>query len=288
MFLIIGWIIVLASVIGGFLMAGGHLAALIQPSELVIICGAAIGALMASVTAKKLKKVGKNVKLVMGNSPHTPDAYLQLLSLLYEIIQKQKKEGLIALESDVENPESSALFNKYAAIKQFPLAFEFMRDYLRLIISGNLDPVELDALMDHEIVTAKHELGSPAGIIQKVADGLPAFGIVAAVMGVVITMSSVGKVSNAELGHHVAAALVGTFLGILMSYGFVAPIASSMEQRADDDIKMLECIKVVIIASLHQYAAPICVEFGRKILYSSERPSFTEMEAAIKKAKSGG
>lgn len=287
MFLIIGWILVTASVLGGFLMVGGHVSALIQPSEFVVIGGAAIGGFIAGSSPKKLKKVMKGLKAAMGNSPHNPDAYLQLLSLLFEIIQKQKKEGLIALEADVENPQSSKLFLKYPALQKFPLAQTFLTDYLRLIISGNLDPIELDALMDHEITTAKHELGAPAMLVQKMADALPAFGIVAAVLGVVHVMGSVGQVSNAELGVMIAAALVGTFLGILLSYGFVSPVATTMEARADDDVKMLECIKVVIIASLHQYAAPICVEFGRKVLYSSERPTFSGLEAAIKKAKQG-
>ena len=287
MFLIIGWILVTASVLGGFLMVGGHIAALVQPSEFVVIGGGAIGGFIAGASPKKIKKVIKGLKAALSNSPHTADAYLQLLSLLYEIIQKQKKEGLIALEADVENPQSSPLFQKYSAIQKFPMALEFLTDYLRLIISGNLDPIELDALMDHEITTAKHELGAPASLVQKLADGLPAFGIVAAVLGVVHVMGSVGQVSNQELGVMIAAALVGTFLGILLSYGFVGPISSAMEARSDDDVKMLECIKVVIIASLHQYAAPICVEFGRKVLYSAERPSFTGLEAAIKKAKNG-
>lgn len=287
MFLIIGWVIVVASVLGGYASHGGNIAALWQPSEIVIIIGAAIGATMAAASPKKFKKLIKGVKKALGKSPHTPDAYLEILCLLFEIIQKQRKEGVIALEADVENPESSALFQKYPAIQKMPVAFEFMRDYLRLIISGNLDPIELEALMDHEITTAKHDVGVPSGMVAKMADALPAFGIVAAVMGVVTVMGSVGKVSNAELGVMIAAALVGTFLGILASYGFVGPLASAIEGNADDDIKILEVIKVVIIASLHQYAAPICVEFGRKVIYSAERPDFAELEAALKKAKQG-
>jgi chemotaxis protein MotA len=286
MFLILGWAIVLASVVGGFLMVGGHLAALIQPSEMIIIGGAATGAFMASNSPKKIKKIAKSLGKSFSGSKHTPEAYMQVLVLLFEIIQKQKKEGVVALEADVENPGASPLFKRYPAISQFPVALTFLCDYLRLIISGNMDPVELEALMDHEITTAKHELGGPGSQIQKLADALPAFGIVAAVMGVVHVMGSVGKVSNAELGQMIAAALVGTFLGILLSYGFVGPVASTMEQRTDDEIKMLECIKVVLLASLHQYAGPICVEFGRKVLYSSERPDFAALEAAIKKAKS--
>ncbi len=287
MFIIIGWIIVTASVIGGFVMAGGHVTALWQPSEMVTILGAAIGGLIAAASPKKLKKVGKGFKGALGKSSHTPQAYMEILLLLFELTQKQKKEGVVALEADIENPDSSPIFQKYPAIKSMPIAFDFLRDYMRLILSGNLDPIELESLMDHEITTVKHELSVPSAMVSKLADGLPAFGIVAAVMGVVHTMGSVGKVENAVLGGMVGAALVGTFLGILVSYGYVTPVAATMEARADEDVKALEVIKVVIIASLHQYAPAICVEFGRKVIYSSERPSFTELDEAIRAAKKG-
>lgn len=287
MFIIIGWIIVTASVIGGFVMAGGHVTALWQPSEMVTILGAAIGGLIAAASPKKLKKVGKGFKGALGKSNHTPQAYMEILLLLFELTQKQKKEGVVALEADIENPDSSPIFQKYPAIRSMPIAFDFLRDYMRLILSGNLDPIELESLMDHEITTVKHELAVPSAMVSKLADGLPAFGIVAAVMGVVHTMGSVGKVENAVLGGMVGAALVGTFLGILVSYGYVTPVAATMEARADEDVKALEVIKVVIIASLHQYAPAICVEFGRKVIYSSERPSFTELDEAIRAAKKG-
>lgn len=286
MYLLIGYGIVVFSVFGGFMMAGGHLGALFQPLEVLMIVGAAVGAFIAANPKKKIIKVGKIIPKLVKPSSHTPKAYLDLLTLLFEIMNKSKRDGMIALESDIENPGDSELFKKYGEFyENHKTAVEFLCDYLRLVISGNMDPNELESLMDHEIITVKQELGGPTHAMQAVADGMPAFGIVAAVMGVVHTMSSVASASSAELGLLIAHALVGTFLGILLSYGFIAPIVSLMGQKADESIKMLECIKVVIICSLHNYAPQISVEFGRKILFTTVRPSFIDLEASVKAAK---
>lgn len=268
------------------MLAGGHLGALFQPLEILMIAGAAIGAFIASNQPKKLKKVAKTIPSLIRPSSHNEKTYMELLTLLYEIMNKSKRDGMIALEADIENPKDSALFQKYGEfLNHHPVAVEFLCDYLRLVISGNMDPIELEALMDHEIVTVKQEIGGPVHAMQSVADGMPAFGIVAAVMGVVHTMASVGSASSAELGMLIAHALVGTFLGILLSYGFVAPLVSLMGQKGDESIKMLECIKVVVISTLHDYAPQISVEFGRKVLFSSDRPKFVDLEASLKAAK---
>jgi len=209
---------------------------------------------------------------------------MELMALLYDLLQKARKEGLMAIEADVDAPQDSAIFQRYPAIAAEHEVVEFVTDYLRMMVSGNLNSFELENLMDNEIETHHHEAMVPSHAIQKVADGLPAFGIVAAVMGVVHTMGSVGK-PPAELGQMIAHALVGTFLGILLAYGFVAPLSTLLEQKADETTKELQCVKVTLLASMQGYAPTIAVEFGRKVLFSTERPSFVELEAHVKQKK---
>ncbi|MBA3903223.1 MAG: flagellar motor stator protein MotA [Rhodocyclaceae bacterium] len=285
MFVIIGYVAILGSVIGGFIMAGGHVAALIQPNELVIIGGAALGAFLVSNTPKTVKSTLKMLPSVLKGSRFNKTLYIELLSMLYEILAKVRKEGLMSIESDVENPEASPVFSKYPSIQHDHHAMEFLTDYLRLMVGGNLNAFEIENLMDNEIETHHHEGEVPAHALAKLADGLPAFGIVAAVMGVVHTMESVG-IPPAELGKLIAAALVGTFLGILLSYGFVAPLATLLEQKLAESTKMFQCMKVTLLASMNGYAPQVAVEFGRKVLYSTERPGFRELEDEVKQRKS--
>lgn len=285
MLLIVGYVVVLGCVFGGFLMSGGHLAALWQPNELVIIGGAALGAFIASNGSKQLKATLKAIPTALKGSKYTKALYLELMSMLSEVLMKVRKEGLMSIEGDVESPEQSPIFSKYSAIMADHHVMEFITDYLRLMVSGNMDAFQIENLMDNEIETHHQEGHIPVHSVSKVADGLPAFGIVAAVMGVVHTMESV-HLPPAELGMLVAAALVGTFLGILLAYGFVAPIASALEQKLDESSKMLECVKVTLLASLNGYAPQLAVEFGRKVLYSTERPTFMELEEHIKQSRS--
>jgi len=281
---IIGYVIVLGAVLGGFALAGGHLAAIYQPLELLIIGGGALGAFIVSNPGKTLKSTLKAVPGLLKGSRFTKSLYMELMSMLYEVLTKIRKEGLMSIERDVEAPHESALFSKYPQVSKDHHLLEFLTDYLRLMVSGNLNAHEIEALMDCEIETHHQEGEAPASAIQKVADGLPAFGIVAAVMGVVHTMASVGKPPS-ELGMMIAHALVGTFLGILLAYGFVGPLASLLEARVKEGSKQFECIKVTLLASLNGYAPSIAVEFGRKILFSTERPTFLELEAHVKQAK---
>jgi chemotaxis protein MotA len=284
MLVIIGYVIVVGSVFGGFAMAGGHLAAVWQPLELLIIGGAAIGAFVTGNSVKTVKATLKALPLTLKGAKQSKARYLALMGLLFDILTKVRKEGLMSIERDVENPGESALFSKYTDVAADHHLVEFITDYLRLMVSGNLNPMEIENLMDNEIDTHHHEAMIPAHAIQKAGDGLPAFGIVAAVLGVVHTMASVG-LPPAELGMLIAHALVGTFLGILLAYGFVGPLSSRLEQRCDDATKELQCVKVTLLASLNGYAPAIAVEFGRKILYSTERPSFLELESAVKPAR---
>ena len=284
MFLLLGYAIVIASVLGGFALGGGHLVAIYQPVELLIIAGAAFGAFIVGNSPKSLKATFAALPACLRGSKYTKALYMELMALLYEILNKTRKEGLMSIERDVENPAESALFGKYPAVNGDHHLVDFLTDYLRLMVSGNMNAFEIENLMDHEIETHHHEAEVPATTIQKVADGLPAFGIVAAVMGVVHTMESVG-LPPAELGILIAHALVGTFLGILLAYGIVGPIALLLEQRANESTKILQCVKVTLLATLNGYATAIAIEFGRKVLYSTERPTFLELEEHVKGAR---
>lgn len=284
MFVIIGYIVVCGTIFGGYAMAGGHLGGLWQPLEVLMIFGGAIGAFIVGNDAKALKSTVKALPSLFKGSKYNKILYLDLLSLLYEILTKIRKDGMMSIENDVENPESSPLFSKYPKILHDHHVMDFICDYLRLMVSGNMDAFQVENLMDNELETHHMEGHVPAHCIAKLGDGLPAFGIVAAVMGVVHTMENVA-LPPAELGILIAHALVGTFLGILLAYGFVGPLSGLLEQKLDESSKMLQTVKVTLLASLNGYAPAIAVEFGRKVLYSTERPGFSELEEHVKQAK---
>ncbi|MEB0134027.1 flagellar motor stator protein MotA [Actimicrobium sp. CCC2.4] len=285
MLVIIGYIVVMLSVFGGFAMAGGHLASLWQPIELLMIGGGALGAFFVGNNGKAMKATMQALPTLLKGSKFTKSLYMDLMSLMFEILTKVRKEGLMSIEGDVEKPEESPIFSKYPSIMHDHHVVEFITDYLRLMVSGNMDAFQIENLMDNEIETHHHEGEVPVHCIAKLGDGLPAFGIVAAVMGVVHTMASVG-LPPAELGILIANALVGTFLGILLAYGFVGPLASLLEQKLDESTKIYQCIKVTLLASLNGYAPALAIEFGRKVLFSTERPTFGELEEHIKQSKS--
>ena len=285
MLIIAGYIIVLASVFGGFALSGGHLGALFQPLDLLMIGGAAAGAFFVGNNGKAIKATLKALPSLFRGSKYTKALYMELMSLLFEILSKVRKEGLMSIEADIDSPEESAIFNKYPSILADHHIVEFMTDYLRLMVSGNMDAFQIENLMDNEIQTHHTEGEIPVHTIAKLGDAMPAFGIVAAVRGVVHTMDSVG-LPPAELGILIAHALVGTFLGILLAYGFVGPLSSTLEQKLHESTKVFECVKVTLLASLNGYAPALAVEFGRKVLVSTERPTFSELEEHIKQSKS--
>jgi chemotaxis protein MotA len=284
MLVVIGFIVVAFSVFGGFVMAGGHLASLLQPIELLMIGGAAAGALVAGNTIKALKATGAAVPTLFQGSKYNKELYLDLLLVLYAIFTKIRNEGMKNIEEDVEEPEKSKIFMRYPKILASHHHVEFICDYLRLMVSGTMDPFQIENLMDVEIETHHHEGEVPVHVFAKMADAMPAFGIVAAVMGVVHTMASVG-LPPAELGILIAHALVGTFLGILLSYGFVAPLANLLESKLHDSTKSFEWMKIAILANMNGFPPAVAVEFGRKVLYSTERPGFKELEDQIKATK---
>jgi chemotaxis protein MotA len=205
-----------------------------------------------------------------------------LLKLVYDILMKIRKEGVMAIEADLEKPEASPIFKKYPVVLADHHMVVFITDCLRLIVGGNMDPHELESLLEYELETHHKEVHEPALAVQKVADALPGFGIVAAVLGIVNTMSALEGADTATIGHKVGAALVGTFLGILVSYGFVGPIASAMEHKASEDGKAFEVVKMALVASVRGYAPPVAIEFARKLLYSEVRPTFNDLEAQLK------
>jgi chemotaxis protein MotA len=284
MLVIVGYVVILASIFGGFAMAGGHLASLWQPVEVIMIGGGALGAMLVGSGPKVMKATFKALPSVFKGSKYSKALYMELLTLLFELLAKVRKEGLMSIESDVEDPHASPIFSKYPTISHDHHVVEFITDYLRLMVGGNLNAMEIENLMDNEIETHHQEGHIPVSAVAKLGDGLPAFGIVAAVMGVVHTMESVG-IPPSELGMLIAAALVGTFLGILLAYGFVGPLSTLLENKLQESSKVFECIKVTLLASLNGYAPQVAVEFGRKVLYSTERPSFLELEEHVKQSK---
>lgn len=284
MLVIIGYVVVSASVFGGFALAGGHLAALFQPLELLMIGGAAVGAFLVGNTGKSIKATLAALPQVFKGAKYTKETYMELMALMYELLGKIRKEGLMSIEGDVEKPEESPVFAKYPKILADHHVVEFLTDYLRIMVSGNLNAMEIENLMDIEIETHHHEALAPAHTVAKMGDAMPAFGIVAAVMGVVHTMESVG-IPPAELGILIAHALVGTFLGILLAYGFVGPLGAVLEQKAEESSKMFQAIKVVLLANLNGYAPAMAVEFGRKVLISTDRPGFLELEEHVKQKR---
>ena len=283
MFLLIGYVVILAASVGTYAVHGS-LAALWVPMEYLAIVGLTIGGFVAGNGAKAIKATVAALPSVLKGSPLNKALYMELLAMLYEILGKVRKEGLMSIEGDIENPESSPIFSKYPSVTADHHVLDFITDYLRMMVGGNLNAFEIENLMDNEIETHHHEALVPAHVMSKTADSVPAFGIVVAVMGVVNVMGSVGE-PPAVLGKMIGGALVGTFLGILVSYGFVAPIAGQLEQKAEEGGKIYQCIKAVLLASMNGYAPQVAVEFGRKVLYSTDRPTFMELEEDLKGRK---
>lgn len=283
MLLIIGYVVILAASVGTYAIHGS-LGALWVPTEYIAIVGLTIGGFVAGNTGKVVKATLKDLPAVFKGSKFSKALYMDVLALLFEILSKVRKEGLMSIESDIENPEGSPIFSKYPNVVADHHVVEFMTDYLRMMVGGNLNAFEIENLMDIEIETHHHESETAPHAVSKVADSVPAFGIVVAVMGVVNVMGSVGQ-PPAVLGKMIGGALVGTFLGILISYGFVAPLAGQLEQKAGEGSKIYQCIKVILLASMNGYAPQVAVEFGRKVLYSTERPSFAELEEDLKSRK---
>ena len=286
MFVLVGWGLALVCIFGVYIVHGGNIGVILKalPFELITIFGAAAGAFLANNQMKVIKASIAGIGKCFKGSKYSKARYMELMALLYDILQKARKEGLMAIEKDVESPAESEIFKKYATVGNDHHVVEFMTDYLRMMVSGNLNAHEIEALMDSEIDTHHQEAHAPIAAIARLAGALPAFGIVAAVLGVVNTMGSVGQ-PPAVLGGMIASALVGTFLGILLAYGVVEPLGGLLEQKSEDAAKELQCIKTTLLASMQGYNPSTAIEFGRKVLFSTERPSCIELEAHVRGKK---
>jgi chemotaxis protein MotA len=280
MFTIIGAVIVIASVIGGYVANGGHLEVLFQPFEVMIIVGAAAGAFVISNRKPVLSATGKAIPELLKGERYDKAAYLELLTMLYSVFKLAKSKGALVLEQHVEHPHDSTLFQRFPSFIGDEHAVTFFCDYLRLLTLGTDNHHEMETLMDEDLETHRSEHHAVASAISTMADGMPALGIVAAVLGVIHTMGSITE-PPAVLGHLIGGALVGTFMGVLLSYGFVGPIASAVLARGNAEERYFLCMKAAILAYMQGYAPSVAVEFARKALNTDVRPTFYEVEEAV-------
>jgi chemotaxis protein MotA len=282
MFTIIGIIVVTGAVFGGFMMEHGNPAILFVPAEAVIIFGAALGSFLVASPTKVVRLVVGHISAIFSGKAHSKEHFLELLSLLNVLFVKIRKDGLISIEGEIENPESGTIFPNYKNLLANKTALDFICDNLKVIISSNMPPHEMENLMEVDMEAHHHETMIPAHSVSKVADSLPGFGIVAAVLGVVLTMGKIDQPPEV-LGHSIGAALVGTFLGVLLCYGFVGPMAANLEHQAKENQSFFNVIKVAIVAFVGGSAPQLAVEFGRRAIPGEERPSFNELETHLRK-----
>lgn len=275
--LVFGALIVVGCLAGGYLWAGGHLLALFQPAELLIIGGAGAGAFVIANPIRTLRECLHSFPLLFKGSPYNREYHLEGLALMHALLAKVRKDGLMSIEMDVEDPGNSAIFKKYPRLASRKRVRDFICDYFRIIVSGNMNSYEIENLMDIDLDASSHAAKKPSEVFSHLAESLPAFGIIAAVMGVVVTMSFIGG-PPAELGHKIGAALVGTFLGILMAYGFVGPAAKLLQNIAEEEEQFFLCLKTCIVAYLNGYPPKTVIEFGRMTISPDIRPSFYEVE----------
>jgi chemotaxis protein MotA len=285
MFVIIGIVVVFGCIVSGYLMEHGNLRVLIQPAELVIIAGAAMGTVLVANPLHILKKIVAGISGAFRGSKFTRQAYIDSLKMMYNLLNKARKDGLMSLESDVEQPEKSPLFSKNEMFMQNHHIRDFVCDSLRMAITG-VDSFELDQMLDLDLEVHHHDATQPTMALSTMADSLPGLGIVAAVLGVVITMGALGGPPE-EIGHKVAAALVGTFLGILLCYGFVGPLAANMSKAAEEEHAFLYVMRVLMVSFLKGTAPIMAVEVARRAIPGHVRPAFQELEKACRD-KSGG
>lgn len=276
MLLVVGALVVVGAVIGGYLAAGGALLVLFQPAEFIVIIGAAIGNLLISTPIDVLKRMAAQIGALLRHAAAKSD-YAELLGLLFQIFKQMQQDGVMSLEAHFEEPEKSPVLSQYPRFLARRDALDFLADSAKVMVVGGITPHDLDALMTEDLASRRHEALEPSMSLARVADALPGLGIVAAVLGVVITMAHIDGPPS-EIGHKIAAALIGTFFGILLSYGFVQPLASSLEHRVTEDQHYLQCIKAGLLAAYKGSAPAVSVECARRVLPEHVRPSFAETE----------
>lgn len=281
MFIIIGAVVVLGSLVTGFSMAGGSIGALIQISEFITIGGAATGALLIMAPLPTIKKIISAITGALGEKHLEKEEYMLLLKTLYDIFLVAQRDGLLAIEKHIENPAQSDVLNQSEAFLKNEIAMAFFSDTLKVMLSGGVPPHEIEALMDTEIETYETENKPIAELLTKLGDSFPGLGIVAAVLGIIVTMSSINE--GAEVvGHHVAAALVGTFLGVLLAYGFVGPLATNIEHNVETQVRFMETIKTAVVAYAKGNPPIVAVEIARRTLFQDVRPTFSELESYLR------
>jgi chemotaxis protein MotA len=281
MFVIIGIVVVIGAIVGGYLMEHGNIKVLLQPAELLIIGGAAAGTVLIANPLHILKKIVGGFASVFGGAKYGKPQYQDTLKMLYQLFSRARKEGLMALESDSDNPEQSPVLSQYPKFLKDHHALQFVCDTIRMAAAGGIEPFDVDQMMELDMEVHHHDASIPVASLSTMADSLPGLGIVAAVLGVVITMGALGGPPE-EIGHKVAAALVGTFLGILLCYGFVGPIAANMAKSTDEEHSYYHVLRVVIVSFIKGSPPSIAVEFGRRAIPGHLRPSFQEMEKYLK------
>jgi chemotaxis protein MotA len=285
----IGWLVALGCGLTGFVWLGGHLEQLWVPQEFLVIFGAAFGTLIAGNKFRNLKNLLVSFGAVVFNRGHDRKDNLDLLCLMFELLQKVKKEGALALEADIDQPEASSIFLKYPSVLKKIRLIEFITDYFRMMLDGSVTLNQIEAVMGQEIDVMHHESMEPSLSSTTMADSLPAFGIVAAIIGVIHTLSTIsaGKAPG-EIGANIATALVGTLLGVFTAYAIFSPIARTLEQKADEDLRPYQAIKEILIAHYSNFSPMVAVEYGRKVLYSDQRPSMLELESRMKSSLGTG
>ena len=281
MFVIIGIVVVIGAILGGYLMEHGNLKVLIQPAELVIIGGAALGTVLIANPLYILKQIIGGLLGVFGSSKYGKSQYMKNLKMLYELFSRARKEGLMALETDSDNPEQSPVFSKYPKFLKDHHALPFVCDTIRMAAGGGIEPFDVDQMIESDMEVHHHDATTPVAALSTMADALPGLGIVAAVLGVVITMGALGGPPE-EISHKVAAALVGTFLGILLCYGFIGPIAANMSKATEEEHAFYQVMRVVIVSFIKGSPPTIAVECGRRSIPGNVRPTFQELEKYIK------
>jgi chemotaxis protein MotA len=281
MFAIIGIVVVFGAVVGGYLMEHGNLRVLLQPAELLIIGGAGIGTVLVANPLHILKQIAAGIGGVFGGSKFTKARYIESLKMMYDLLNKARKDGLVALESDIEEPDKSPILSKYPAFLKDHHVRNFVCDTMRMAVTGGIEPFDVDQMMEADMDVHHHDATLPISALSTMADSLPGLGIVAAVLGVVITMGALGGPPE-EIGHKVAAALVGTFLGILLCYGLVGPLAANMAKTADEEHSYYHTLRVFMLAFLKGISPIMAVEMARRAIPGHVRPSFQEVEAACR------
>lgn len=284
----IGWAIALASTLAGFLLLGGTWSQLWVPEEFLIILGASLGTLIAANKLRNLKNLGLAFSRIFIRTSTTRSANVELLNLMFELLQRVKRDGPRSIEADIENPAASAFFRKYPRVLKNQRLMEFITDYFRMMLDGSVTLGQIEGVMHQEIEVLQEEAMQPSHSMMTLADSLPAFGIVAAIVGVIRALTSISTSSPGQIGEMMAAALLGTLMGVFIAYAILSPIARTLQQGSESDLRPFQAVKEILIAHYSNFSPMVAVEYGRKVMYSDQRPSMMELESGVRGASRSG